>query len=295
MKHIYDIAGFSRQAHHQYLNRRLEDVEVEQLVINTIIETRSMHPVMGLKKIYYLHQPDYIGRDRFIYIGIINGLCLERLKSYRRTTFSNRNYIFFNLAKEVLIIDINQVWVSDITYYRIGDKFYYLTFIMDVFSRRILGYAAYPTLEARANCIAMERALLQRKGSKLDKLIHHSDRGSQYISKEYLTLLKHYEIKASMCDSVYENSHIERVNGIIKNEYLKNWSISSFDSLVKHLEEAVYVYNNERPHWAIKLMSPVKYEEYIKNIDINERDEMQLFDSKAKNGNESFIQQKLFN
>ena len=98
-----------------------------------------------------------------------------------------------------------------------------------------------------------------------------------------------------MCDSVYENSHIERVNGIIKNEYLKNWSISSFDSLVKHLEEAVYVYNNERPHWAIKLMSPVKYEEYIKNIDINERDEMQLFDSKAKNGNESFIQQKLFN
>ncbi len=296
MNNMYEIAGFSKQAHNQYMKRRQLDEEIAELIINMIIETRQMHPVIGLKKIYSIFKPDYIGRDRFIRIGVENGLGIKRLKSYTRTTYSNRHSIFSNLTIDLPVVDINQVWVSDITYYRVGDIFYYLTFIMDVFSRRILGYTAYPTLEAKANCQALNMAIENRAGRKIDKLIHHSDRGTQYTSNSYLKILSDSRINVSMCESVYENSHIERVNGIIKNEYLINWKINDFESLRKGLDRAVYIYNNERPHGSILLKKPVEYEIYLNNIPLTEREPMFIFKSEyMKKDPNYYLQTGLFN
>lgn len=259
------------------MQRREKEEFMVNVVINSILEVREMHKLMGLKKIYYLLKPDWIGRDKFIEIGMEYGLGIERAVSFQRTTFSSKSAWFTNIASGMEIKDINEVWVSDITYYRIGERFYYLTFIEDVYSRRIVGYTAYPSLEAEANCIALKRALRERNGMKIEGLIHHSDRGSQYTSKKYLELLKTNKIAVSMCDNVYENTHIERINGIIKNEYLQNYKIETYEDLKKSLSKVIKLYNEERPHWNLELKTPVEYEESIKDIGKEKRRKMKLY------------------
>lgn len=182
-----------------------------------------------------------------------------------------------NLAARRPITDINQVWTSDTTYFRIGERHYYITFVMDVYSRRILGFAASKDLGAEANCRALRMALETRQGHDLKGLIHHSDRGSQYGSDKYISILKAKEIGVSMCDSVYENTHVERVNGITKNEYLSQWPIKDFDALKRRLSQAVKIYNECRPHWSLGVAPPAKYEEKLKTIAQKDRDVMTLY------------------
>jgi len=290
LENLYEVAGFSKQAHIQYMNRRKKDEWKEQLVINSVLDVRSIHSMMGLKKIFNLISPDWIGRDSFISIGVEYGLGIHRLRSYQRTTFSTKSNWFSNLTSGLEITGINQVWVSDTTYFRTGDIFYYLTFIVDVYSRRILGYVAYPNLRAEANCIALNMALKNRLGSDLRGLIHHSDRGTQYVSNAYLKILSDNQIGVSMCDSVFENTHVERINGIIKNEYLHNLSINTFDKLKRKLKDVVRLYNEERPHWSLYCMTPSGYEEKLLDIKQNDRPIMSIYSLPKKR----YVQQNLF-
>ena len=291
LDNLYEIAGFTKQAHMQYMKRREKDEQIATLVVNAIQEVRALHNMMGLKKIYNLLLPDKIGRDRFISIGMDNGLGIKKQKSYQRTTYSCKSAWFTNLTAGLEITDINQVWVSDITYYRVGNVFYYLTFIEDVYSRRILGYVAHHNLSAEANCRALEAALAERAGANLNRLIHHSDRGTQYVSNKYLKILSTHEIAASLCDSVYENSHIERVNGIIKIEYLNCSEIKSYDELKSKLKRAVRLYNEDRPHWSLDCKTPCDYEKLLVDIPMNERKTMTIFSGPKKYG----LQHTLFN
>ena len=116
---IYEIAGFSKQSHCQYMERRKEDEQKANQVINAILMVREFHSLMGLKKIYKLISPNWIGRDRFIEIGMEHGYGIKKIKNYQRTTFSSKSAWFVNLTAGLPITGINQVWVSDITYYRI--------------------------------------------------------------------------------------------------------------------------------------------------------------------------------
>lgn len=282
LKNIYEVSGLSKQSHTQYMNRREAEENLVDLVINSILEVRSMHTMMGLKKIYYLLLPDWIGRDRFIEIGVENGLGIKQPRSYSRTTFSNKGSWFYNLLAGFPINDINQVWVSDITYFRVNNVFYYLTFILDIYSRRILGYVASTSLHAEASCKALKQAILSRKGMVLKGLIHHSDRGCQYTSEKYLRILSDNGVAVSMCDSVYENTHIERVNGIIKNEYLSNRRISTFSELENNLKAVVKLYNEFRPHWSLNCITPVQFEEELKTTNKADRESMYLYYEKDR-------------
>lgn len=282
LKNIFEAAGISKQAHMQYMQRREHDELVSQVVVGSILEVRGIHPKMGLKKIHKLLEPDCIGRDGFIAIGMEHNLGIKAQKSFQRTTFSCKSAWFTNMTAGLQIKDINQVWTSDITYYRIGDVFYYLTFIVDVYSRRILGWAAHTNLQAEANCKALSVALSGRAGYNLKGLIHHSDKGSQYISNKYLKLLSDNKIAVSMCDSVYENTHIERVNGIIKNEYLYPQAIKSFNELSHKLPDVVRLYNEERPHWSLNLMAPAQYEKEIKKIPEELREVLVIYSEPKK-------------
>lgn len=283
MDNLYEIAGFSRQAHRQYIQRRVKEEGMVNLVINSILSIRAMHNMMGLKKIYKLLSPDWIGRDRFIRIGVEYGLGIKRLRSYRRTTFSCKSRCFTNIAGEVDIKGINRVWVSDITYFRVGERFYYLTFIEDVYSRRIVGYVASRDLRAEGNCEALRRAIKARQGENLEGLIHHSDGGTQYTSNEYLKILSANKMSVSMCTSVYENTHIERVNGIIKGEYLQTQRIESYIDLTRELRKAVRMYNEERPHWSLELKTPIEYEEWLKGVPEEKREALKIYKD-IKNG-----------
>jgi len=246
---------------------------------------------MGLRTIYETYQIEGIGRDAFISLGLRNGFRLRAVHKTVRTTFSVKSNRYRNLLEGKVFTDVNQVWSSDITYFKIGEATYYIVFIMDVYSRRIVGYSVADNMRAEQNIRALQMALDLRGIDNYDqKLIHHSDKGSQYISNDYTDLLSNFGIQISMCNIVYENAHIERVNGIIKNQYLYRWEITNFNQLRKKLEDAVWAYNFEKPHRSLGKLTPVEFEESIKELVVEQRKELIIYTHKQNDDNSSAIQ-----
>lgn len=259
MNQIYRTVGISKQAFHQKLDRQLAMQEEQQQLLPVINDIRGDHPRLAARKIYHMLQPLNMGRDRFEKFCFSSGYKLDRKKAYQRTTDSSGVIRFDNLIKEIELRGINQVWVSDITYYRIDEKFYYLTFIMDLFSRRIVGHCASTTLQTKqTTLIALQQALKDRNPSA--GLIFHSDGGGQYYCKEFLHLTGQYNIRNSMGESALDNPNAERVNGTIKNDYLVHYGPHNFAELKQLLAKAVDRYNQFRPHDSLKKKSPVGFE-----------------------------------
>lgn len=286
MNRLYSHVNITKQAHLSFLRR--QELLQQQIIIllSAITELRDIHPEMGARKMYHILKPDIIGRDKFIILSIENGFGVHKQRNFQRTTYNSHVYKYKNLIDGAIIFDINNVWVSDITYFRVQQVYFYLTFIVDLYSRRIIGSIAYPTLEAKANILALNMALKTRGAFHYENLIHHSDRGTQYTSTAYINLLVKKNISISMCDSVYHNVHAERVNGIIKNEYLRHWTINSFSSLKRCLNKAVFLYNHQRPHLALNYMTPIEYEDHIKNIHLSEHIGLHLYtDTKPEKDN----------
>ena len=240
-------------------------------------------------------QPDGIGRDGFIALGLQQGFRLKSIEQQTRTTYSVKSNRYKNLLGEEEFDGINQLWSSDITYFHLSGKFFYIVFIMDVYSRRIVGYSLADNMRAENNLVALQQALKLRGIKDYGKtLIHHSDKGSQYVSDDYTALLEQYGIRISMCNEVYENTHIERVNDTIKNQYLKRWSVGNVKELARKLSDAVKAYNEQRPHQSLKGMSPVKYEKHLEEIQKEKRKKMTIYTVKLNNENRLDTQLDLF-
>ena len=285
MKQIYRMINISKQGHLSFIDRHSREEKDNMLILSSIAALRYLHPQMGAKKMYQMLHPDGIGRDKFIAIAVSNGYGVRKIRNFQKTTIASRIYKYQNLINGLVIYDINNVWVSDITYFKVGEAFYYLTFIEDIYSRRILGSIAYPTLQAKANLYALNFALKNRDINHYQSLIHHSDRGVQYTSNEYINALEKHNIKISMCGSVYQNAFVERINGIIKNEYLNHWTINDFSTLKNKLKLAVHLYNNERPHWNLGKMTPIGFENYIKELPIEQRIGLHLYNLNTEENN----------
>jgi putative transposase len=264
MTDLYFMLGMSRQNVSQKLIRAHNQALREEAVVELAGQIRQDHPQMGCRKMYWKNLSQMqVGRDHCEKILLSRGFRVQFSMNYKRTTYSLNGFYHPNLIEGLALDSLNQVWQSDITYFEVQGKFYYLVFIEDVYSRRIVGYSAHESLWANANIRAIRKAIKLRQ-RKLDGLIHHSDRGSQYIDKDYTRLLKSQGIRLSMCQHAWENAYCERVNGIIKNEYLKHWKIKSFHELERALERAVALYNNERPHWNLpNRLAPVTFEKKI--------------------------------
>jgi putative transposase len=250
---------------------------MEYLIVGLIMQTRELHPGMGLRVMYDLLNPTGVGRDAFISIGFAYGFRLITYKSPIRTTFSSPYSRYKNLLIDKKIDDINQLWTSDITYYNVGETFYYIIMIMDVYSRKIIGYSVADNMRAENNCQALEMAFKTRKKRAFVNLIHHSDRGGQYISDAYTLLLTNAGIKISMCNEVHENAHIERVNGTIKNQYLRYWKITTFEELKYRLKNTIETYNNKKPHSSLGKLSPDSFEQYIKELEVVKRPKLPIW------------------
>lgn len=233
-------------------------------------DLRREHPGCGVEKMYYTLNPDWLGRDKFIELFMSLGYRVAKQKNYTRTTFpvSSR---YKNLIQGMMIRDKNMVWQTDITYYPIGDRFYYIVFILDVYTKRILGYQASDHLRAEANINALKMALKNKIGH-VNQLIHHSDRGSQYVYNEYTELLNGKGIFISMGDKAQDNAYAERINGIIKNEYLKHWEIKDLPDLQRKLVKAVNHYNTKRIHNELPgKRTPKVFEDYLIHLDSQNR------------------------
>jgi len=293
MKALYAHCQISKQGHYQMLARQLAWQEKEALFLRLILQIREIHPAMGLRTMYEFYQPEGIGRDAFISIGLRYGLRTKSFHNETRTTFASPYSRYANLLKDVVVDQVNQVWTSDITYFRIEDRFVYIVFIMDVYSRTIVGYCVSENMRAENNLLALKMAMKNRKTFDYKRqLIHHSDRGSQYVSDLYTGALSDANIRISMCQSVYENAHVERVNGTIKNQYLMHWNINSFARMKKMLKRAVDTYNLKKPHDALEKVTPVDFEKHISMIKKQDRPQMRIWTENTnsfKNENQYII------
>ena len=230
-------------------------------------EVREDHPKMGAKAMYKLLQPKSMGRVKFRQIYNEAGFKLYQAKNYRKTTDSEGTKYFDNLIEGYELTGVNQIYVSDITYYELSKRFYYLTFVMDLYSRRIKGFSASKTMFTEDTTIpALKMSLRGLSEGQRRGLIFHSDGGGQYYSKKFQEITKEAKMRNSMGKTVYENIHAERVNGTIKNDYLKEYTPKSYKQLQKELKRAVKMYNMQRPHQSLNWMSPAEYEEREKEL-----------------------------
>jgi putative transposase len=277
MEDIYLIASISKQGHLQALQHQQMISNKEITYVGLMHTMREMHPGMGLRTMYEQCKPEDIGRDAFIALGLREGFRLQAYQSPIKTTRADKNSKFQNLLVDFKVTDVNQLWVSDITYYELGDKHYYIVLIMDVYSRRIVGHSVADNMRAENNISALKMALTLRGISNYQgTLIHHSDRGSQYTSNDYTALLGSRGIKISMCTNVLENAHSERANGTIKNDYLRRWGITIQEELYKSTPRAIDNYNN-RNHKSLPKMTPIQFETYVKELDWENRPIIPIF------------------
>jgi transposase InsO family protein len=258
MNSLYKTIGISKQAVHQYASRQaIFDKKIANLVIEAD-QLREDHPGCGVEKMYDTLRPGFIGRDRFVSTFMELGYRLRRKKNFKRTTYSSPVY-FPNLIKGMQVNAPSVIWQSDITYIRVGEKFYYAVFIIDVYTKKIVGYQVSDHMRATANLKALQMALKSHKAPE----IHHSDRGSQYIYDEYTSLLKSNGCQISMAKTAQDNAYAERINRTIKSDYIERWRPKDFEQLKRMVAKAVYQYNNVRPHNNIGKLSPIGFEKRL--------------------------------
>lgn len=266
MNSIYQAMGTSKQNVHQRINRQIKQLEEEQQLIRIVYQVREDHPAMGLKTLYKKLRPA-MGRDRFYAWYRNQGLLIKPRKNWRRTTDSSGVIRFKNLTLDVKLTAVNQLWVSDITYYEIDEKFYYLTFIMDQYSRKIKGYSISRTLKTEDTTIpALTMAM--KSVSLENKIIFHSDGGGQYYSKNFLALTQR-RFANSMGKSAYENPFSERLNRTIKNDYVRHYGPGNFYQLKTMVAKAVLMYNEDKPHGALDGLTPSQFEMVNLNQSVN--------------------------
>ena len=258
--------GVTRQAYYKNSWDSITTTIEEELILQQVKAIRKNHRVLGGRKLYDLLRPFIaehqikIGRDALFKILSANGLLVRKRKSRIRTTNS---YHWLkrhpNIIKGFAPTAPNQLWVSDITYWKIKtDQHLYISFITDAYSHQIVGYHVAETLETIESIQALNMALSTLKNTTGLNLIHQSDRGLQYCSNAYVALLKKRNIQISMTESgdPLDNAIAERINGIIKEEYLLNHVVKNLKQAKQLLKSVINLYNNERPHMSIGNLTP---------------------------------------
>jgi len=270
--------GVTRQAYYQNNWEGISSCIEEELVIQQVKNIRKNHRKIGTRKLYEMMQPYLLehqikmGRDALFNTLSANYLLVRKRKRRIQTTNSHhwlRKYP--NLIRDFIPTAINQLWVSDITYWKINkEKHVYISFITDAYSHKIVGYQVADTLEAIESIKALQMALSVLGTESHLNLIHHSDRGIQYCSHAYVNLLQNHDIKISMTENgdPLENAIAERINGIIKEEYLENYEVQNIKQAKELLKAVVDLYNNERPHMSIGNLTPNQIHQSTKQIKI---------------------------
>lgn len=277
MKEVYKVAGISKQALHQHRNRSLQKAAEASGFFERADKIRKDHPGVGCRKMAKQLRLKGWGRDKVEQLLLGNGYRLYYPRNYARTTYSQTDIYYPNLIEGLELSGINQVVQTDITYFKAAERFYYIVFLIDVYSRRIVGYSVNKSLEAKANIGALKMMLKNRKGQNLAGMIHHSDRGRQYIDKEYRKLLNDNAMTPSMCKAAWENAYTERVNRTIKEEYLNKWEIGDYPTLVKYLKKAVQHYNTQRKHEGLADTIPIEFEKHIETLPKERRPKIYIY------------------
>ena len=258
------LFGVTRQAYYKHHKASAITSNKDSVVLQLVDEIRALHPVMGGRKMYSLlkqqleAQDIKMGRDGFFNLLCENNLLLRRRKRKIVTTWSRHSFRKYpHLVKDFIPEGPNQLWVSDITYWKTENEILYLSLITDAYSRKIVGYDLSDNLAS----VNAQRALtmaITSATTPLAGLIHHSDRGIQYCTHEYIELLSKHRILISMTEhsDPLENAIAERINGIIKQEYLLQHAVKNKQEALKLLQQTVNTYNQHRPHLSCNMQTP---------------------------------------
>jgi putative transposase len=278
MKHDYPqlswgylcgLFGKTRHAHYDHLWRSRNDSLKEEIILQLVYEIRKPLPRLGTRKMLFMLQPQLadhgiaVGRDYLFGLFDAHKLLIRQRRRKVFTTDSRHwMHKYANLVKEMDITRAEQLWVSDITYIRVQDRWGYLSLITDAFSRKVMGYCFRPDMLA-LGCIAALQMALDSRSHSGQALIHHSDRGAQYCSKDYVDLLTGKEISISMTErgDPYENALAERMNGIIKGEFNLYTSSVSFEQTCLKIDSSIKAYNQLRPHGSCDYLTPCQAHE----------------------------------
>jgi transposase InsO family protein len=231
----------------------------EDMVLETVKEIRAMMPRIGVRKMQHMLFKNYgldIGRDRLFDILRAAGMLAKPRRNRTRTTFSKHHFhVYPNAIRDVIPTHPNEIWVSDITYILMGDKFHFLYLITDAYSKKIVGRKLADNLFTVNAVAALRMAIKQCESTR--GLIHHSDRGTQYCASKYISLLKKHGIMPSMTENgdPRENAIAERVNGILKKEFIELMDLTE-DNAEAKLKEIINTYNSMRPHLSLGYFTP---------------------------------------
>lgn len=272
VKEICTVLGYSRQYYYKYCKYETDINTKNRKIIKLVQTERKRLPVIGTRKLYSLITPSLIdngikcGRDKLFTILREQDMLVKPKKRYVQTTMSKhwlRKYP--NIAKSLTLDKPEQLWVSDITYLKTDEGNCYLTMVTDSYSRCIMGYNVADNMLAEESVKAFRMAIKNRCYN--NDLIHHSDRGLQFCSKEYVDLATKYKINLSMTEKYdpYENALAERMNRTMKEEFGLYNKIKSKYELYKLVDEAVILYNTYRPHLALKMKTPNKIHQSLIN------------------------------
>lgn len=261
LTYFYQTVGTCKQNLHGYLDRLLSQKDIEHQVLKFVRDVRVDHPEMGLREMYCKIQPAGLGRDAFELLCKNAGLGVKIIKNGYKTTDSSGTRYFDNLLEGEVVNRPNQFWQSDITYYLIAGRFYFITLIQDTFTKRIVGHNASSSLATVCTTLpALLMALMCMKDRILNGLIFHSDGGGQYYCKAFLAITRQHQMISSMGKSCYENAMAESLNGVIKNKYLRHRNLYSLNDLRRELDRTVLLYNTDKPHSALQKVTPIAFE-----------------------------------
>lgn len=257
------VFGLTRDAYYKFFKRRKKQETVALKVVKLVKQERKDQPRVGTRKLYealhalFILENLKVGRDKLFDILREQEMLIKRKKASCKTTNSyHRFHKYNNLIKDMDINAPNQVWASDITYIRTIRGFCYLALITDMYSRKIVGYDISDSLELAGCLRALKRAL--RTARPAAGLVHHSDRGIQYCSNQYVSELDKRKIRISMTEEnhCYENAMAERVNGILKDEFYLDQCFFSTEHACIAAKNAIEIYNSKRLHLSLGYKTP---------------------------------------
>lgn len=253
---------YSPQAYHQQQKRELKKQVNEDLIVQQIHLIRHQQPRCGGRKLFvmllpfFIQQKISIGRDAFFDILAKNNLLIRKTKRSVHTTNSKHHFRRFpNLAKDFEPMKAHELWVSDITYIPLKNRFAYLFLITDAYSRKIVGFHVSDDMKVSSAVVALKKALYQKPIETI--VMHHSDRGIQYCSTEYVNLLQQNHALISMTQNgdPYENALAERINGILKTELISAY-YDTIEQAALHISRCIIIYNHKRRHSSLNYQTP---------------------------------------
>lgn len=253
--------GISRQVYYRAKKSEKQRRQKAEKVIGLVQQVRLRMPRIGSRKLYHLLYDDLrkigVGRDRLFAIMRANHMSIIPKRQYHITTDSHHRFRKHkNLIEDLAVKRPEQVWVSDITYIGTRKNPMYLALVTDAYSKKIMGYDVSNSLDTSGALRALKTALKERIYKK--PLIHHSDRGLQYCSFEYQGVLSDKDVKTSMTEQYdpYQNAVAERINGIIKHEFLNGIKVQNIELMEKIVNQSIQIYNEERPHLSCHFYTP---------------------------------------